>query len=144
MTEEIENEELNDEFDVEVKIIRLITGKDIIGFCFTNPNADVIDINSPMELILSRDDDSDQNIFLRPWLPVEIMSYNACTIHSSDILTIFYPRRDFVDYYYRLSKKMQEMIDSQNEEVEESTAAEPQATTEAEEQQISIDRKKLH
>jgi hypothetical protein len=143
MTEEIiENEnELDEEPEVDVKILRLVTGVDIIGFCLDVPDSNLIQINSPMEVVLSREEDAEQNIFLRPWLPVEIMDYNICTVSYSDVLTVIYPKMEFMNYFFRLSKKMQEMIDEDNEENSDDNS---EATEEAISTEVPVDKKKLH
>ncbi len=107
MTEE--NEIVEEE--VELKVVRLVSGVDIIGYCVDQERS--IDISGPMEIVINREEESD--IFLRPWLPIEIMDYNFCSISYADILTFYYPKEAFLNYYIRLSNNVQEIIDEANE-----------------------------
>lgn len=127
MTEEIEESDEEDELIPEVKIIRLVSGVDIVGFCFEDKeHTNLITINSPMVLKLERG--SGEGLGLEPWLPVEILEFNMCTISYSDVLTVYYPRDDFIEYFVGLANQINETIKESNEkyaagqEEEENTA----------------------
>ncbi len=114
MTEE---EYKEDELIPEVKIIRLISGVDIVGFCFEDKeHTNLITINSPMVIKLDRN--SSEGLGLEPWLPVEILEFNMCAISYSDVLTVYYPRDDFIGYFVRLANKINETIKESNEKYE--------------------------
>jgi hypothetical protein len=95
MTEEIE-EQIS-----EIKILRLITGEDIIGTCLFDDEDSNLMIDSPMKVIISRVSESGKTmLMMMPWLPLEIVNENLATINYSDILTIVNPKAEFVEYYF--------------------------------------------
>ena len=141
MTEEIieeseDEEEYDDELIPEVKIIRLVSGVDIVGFCFEEKDSNLVTINSPMVVKLDRN--SGEGLGLEPWLPVEILEFNMCTISYSDVLTVYYPRDDFIEYFVGLANQINETIKESNEKYE--------AEQEAEESEIPAEnlKKVLH
>ena len=123
MTEEYKTE-TEEEFHFVIKVVRLNTGVDIIAVCRTDEEAGNLILDSPMEIVLDRSDDAEQSIFLRPWLPIEIMDYAICMIEPEDILTTFYVEDDFDDYYFGLAQRMHKLMEENNEKFDDDSEEE--------------------
>jgi hypothetical protein len=93
---------------IDVKIIRLVTGEDVVGLCLYDDDKDYIDIENPMKVILKRMTDSEQTaLILLPWLPYEIVEDNSVRISNNDIITFITPKASFIDYYIALMDKFE-------------------------------------
>jgi hypothetical protein len=92
---------------MNVKIVRLNYGDDIIGE--VDFQSDVIVIDNPMSI--SIDVDRKNNIpFLKmkPWLPVYLVSDESVTFNYSDILSVFEPKSEIVEFYLQFISRSTE------------------------------------
>ena len=81
-----------------VKIVRLQTGEDIIAKYIENDENEMVQLDDPMHLIFKRTTKGSVMMLL-PWLPVELIKDNSAMIYTSDILTVYEPKDDLIQYY---------------------------------------------
>lgn len=93
----------------EIKILRLKTGEDIIGFVKEDSYGTCFVIDA-MIIDLREDLKSQQQILtLSNWAPSSIIKVNESKIFENDILTKFTPTDEFSDYYIGTLKNLLEM-----------------------------------
>lgn len=85
--------------EVQIKILRLNTGEDIIGMCVVNEETSSIDIEAPMRVILRRSPAGKSILLMAPWLPFELIEEDSATINFADIITVISPNKHFIEYY---------------------------------------------
>jgi hypothetical protein len=86
--------------EIQVKIIRLNTGEDIMGSVLMDDKHRYVSIENPMRVILKRMADKNQTMLLMaPWLPVELLIDNFATIDYRNIVTVVDPKPSFSEYY---------------------------------------------
>lgn len=99
----------------EIKILRLITGEDIIASCLFDNESESIIVDNPMKIALSRTISSKSALLiLVPWLPVEILEIDSTFIHNNDVLAVLMPRKSTAEYYSNLVEKFENMDSSQD------------------------------
>jgi hypothetical protein len=84
--------------NTQIKMIRLQSGEDIISQYQYDTKSALVILNNPMNVIFKRTSEGTVMIMM-PWLPIEIIKENEATIASSDILTVYDPNDDLVEYY---------------------------------------------
>jgi len=84
--------------NTQIKMIRLQSGEDIISQYQYDTKSALVILNNPMNVIFKRTSEGTVMIMM-PWLPIEIIKKNEATIYSSDILTVYDPNDDLVEYY---------------------------------------------
>jgi hypothetical protein len=91
-----------------IKIVRLKSGEDIIG-SLENLPIDDIQITEPMSVaITNRGQES--GLVMAHWLPVQLIKKNEITIKSCDVLTMFEPNDEFVEYYLNTVEKIKSLM----------------------------------
>lgn len=92
MTEEIQ--------EIQIKILRLNTGEDIIGACLMDDENGCVGVDNPMKLYMKRVSVAGQAMLvMAPWLPLEVIEENFATINYDDIITVVDPKRNLIDHY---------------------------------------------
>jgi len=100
----------------QIKIVRLKTGEDLIGFVVEDDYATCY-IKDAFCIIMEEDHRSQKQILtLASWAPSTIIKVNECKIYDNDILTKFEPTDTFVDHYLGTLKAVHN-IDKAREEV---------------------------
>jgi hypothetical protein len=84
--------------NTQIKMIRLQSGEDIISQYQYDTKSALVILNNPMNVIFKRTSEGTVMIMM-PWLPIEIIKENEATIYSSNILTVYDPNDDLVEYY---------------------------------------------
>jgi hypothetical protein len=93
-----------------IKILRLITGEDII--CYTERYQDEIIVRSPMEVYTKINSKTGNEILsLNNWLPFSILKNNETTIKVRDILCTMEPSSDLNEYYENAISTMDKTMD---------------------------------
>ena len=83
----------------EILIIRLNTTEDIIAIVEDNED-DTVTVKNPMLIEIEFNGPAKQQLmFLRNWLPVELLEENSAVISKTNILTKLIPSEDFYEYY---------------------------------------------
>mgnify|MGYP006270140919 FL=1 len=92
----------------EIKILRLVTGEDII--CeFIKISKDNYAVMNPM-VIFVKYKGSKSNLVMSHWLPVEIVKKNEVLISPRDVVTMFDPIDDVAEYYDRMVENLNKMM----------------------------------
>ena len=92
MTQEIQ--------EVQIKILRLNTGEDIIGACLMDDEHGCVGVENPMKIHLRRVSTAGQAMLVMlPWLPLEVIEENFATINYDDIITVVDPKKNLIDHY---------------------------------------------
>lgn len=92
MTQEIQ--------EVQIKILRLNTGEDIIGACLMDDEHGCVGVENPMKMHLRRTPVAGQAMLVMlPWLPLEVIEDNFATINYDDIITVVDPKKNLIDHY---------------------------------------------
>lgn len=81
-----------------VKILRLVTGEDVIGYI--EPVTNGVIIRVPMEIYLKTDPKTGHEILnMNNWLPFNILAKSETTILFKDILCALEPTKEVIEYY---------------------------------------------
>ena len=92
----------------EVKILRLITGEDIIC-SFLKIEKNTYLVIDPMSLII-KSKGGESTILMQHWLPVEVIASNEVVLQDRDILCYLEPNESMKEYYNNLTDKLREEI----------------------------------
>jgi hypothetical protein len=102
--------------EIQIKILRLNTGEDIIGLCLNDMANGSIEIESPMRVIVKRMVPAGRTLLLMsPWLPLELVEDDSAVINHADIITIINPNNQFVEYYTNTVTEYKEKIMNEEE-----------------------------
>ena len=85
-----------------IKIVRLQSGEDIIADCQQDEENSTMVLNNPMHIIFKRIPSGRTVMFMMPWLPIELIKENMAIIYDNDILTMFDPKEDLIEYYNQI------------------------------------------
>lgn len=97
----------------EVKILRLVTGEDII--CnYYKVSADSYVIADPMILIV-KFKGRNSSVIMEHWLPVEVVKSNEVLINPRDVITIFDPKDSLAEYYMNLVDKLHRTLEKRKQ-----------------------------
>ena len=97
----------------EVKILRLVTGEDII--CnYYKVSADSYVVTDPMMLIV-KFKGRNSSVVMEHWLPVEVVKSNEVLINPRDVITMFDPKEGLAEYYTNLVEKLHRTIEKRNQ-----------------------------
>ena len=110
--------------ELQIKILRLNTGEDIVGSCLMDDEHGCVSIENPMKVFIKRASPplGQTALYMMPWLPLEIIEDNLATINYDDIITVVDPKKSFVEYYnnaveeYEAQRKSQEGEEEKEEE----------------------------
>lgn len=96
---------------MNVKIIRLKNGEDIIGDVITD-ESNMITVFDPMCFVI---DNSREHVklLLDHWLPFQAIKSNQITFPSNEIFGTMDPTDEFFDYYIAAIDKMYSVLDAQ-------------------------------
>jgi hypothetical protein len=95
----------------DVKIIRLITGEDIVGNCLFDDEGETLVVDSPMKVMVQRSVDYGKAVLvMMPWLPLEIIEENIVTINYDDIITTIIPKESFIEFYANTLEKYERLV----------------------------------
>jgi hypothetical protein len=92
-----------------IQIIRLKNGEDIIGQVFEDTGD--YEILDPMTVDIEfRGKES--GLVMKHWLPVQLIELNRTIIKKEDVLTTFYPNKDFAEYYENTVEKLAVLLEA--------------------------------
>lgn len=98
----------------QIKIVRLKTGTDIIGYI--KEDNYLTYIRDAMIIELHEDMRSQKQVLtLANWAPSSIIKVNECSIGDNDILTKFEPTEIFVDHYLGTLKTLSNLARAKEE-----------------------------
>lgn len=81
-----------------IKILRLKSGEDIIGFVETNSK--FIKIKYPTILLIKYDYEfENQELLMKYWLPVSLIERNEADIPMTEVLLVLNVNNEFKEYY---------------------------------------------
>ena len=106
--------------NVNVKIIRLQSGEDIIGNYNEDEESGIVHVNRPMSLFFKRLPTGKSVMMMGPWLPVELIQSNSACLYVQDILTVISPKQALVNYYNDAANQAELLLSDQDEEIEQS------------------------
>lgn len=96
--------------DDQIKILRLITGEDII--CgYIKASTESIVVQDPMLLIV-KFKGKESNVFMEHWLPIEVIKSNEVLLKPQDVITMFDPKDSLAEYYQGLVTKLHKAIEN--------------------------------
>jgi predicted transcriptional regulator len=121
--------------DKDIKIMRLVTGEDIIAECEETEDGKWI-LHNPM-VVICRNSMGQRVMMMAPWLPLELIELNSAMIYADDVITIMSPKQEMIEYYDNLvdetEKAQQEVSNKQmfeNFEGEEKSGTEEEGVIE--------------
>jgi len=139
-----------------IKILRLQSGEDVIAdYTQVEGDASVL-LTNPMCLIFKRMPTGRAVMLMSPWLPLELVEKNEAWLFEADILSVFQPKAQIIEYYTTSVKEVQEdmlqeekhgesLTDISDEYDDEmSEEEELQAMEELEELRKDVKKKLLH
>jgi hypothetical protein len=105
---------------LEIKMLRLNTGEDIIGECLIDEENSCVNIENPMRVVLKRLTSVERTmISLTPWLPLEIIEDDFACINYADIITIIEPKASFAEYYSSMVEEFIERMELEKQLTEQ-------------------------
>jgi len=120
--------------EIQIKILRLNTGEDIIGACLMDDEHGCVGVENPMKLHMRRMPVAGQAMLvMAPWLPLEVIEDNFATINYDDIITVVEPKRKLIDHYTNtvleieanmMTDKTDLEMEENNDDVDEDTMQE--------------------
>ena len=91
-----------------IKIVRLQSGEDVIAdYTQVDGDSSVL-LTNPMTLMFKRMPTGRAVMLMSPWLPLELVEKNEAWLFEADILSIFQPKSQIIDYYTTTVKEVQE------------------------------------
>lgn len=133
--------------DKDIRILRLITGEDVVALLPITDCEDVYHLVNPMRLISKRLPTGKSILYMTPWLPSELLEYNQAEVHLSDVITTMLPKLEFVQYYEAMVSDEANALNVQNALIKEEINKMTESITsivEEEEVFTPIDKKYLH
>ena len=97
----------------QVKILRLVTGEDIICNYYKVSNESYV-VADPMLLIV-KFKGKNSNVIMEHWLPVEVIKNNEILINPRDVITMFDPKDGLAEYYSNLVYKLHREIEKRKQ-----------------------------
>ena len=98
MTDQIHDETSDDDFEMEVQIIRLLDGTDIIATVFNDQETYSVTIFDPMEFFFTNNSGDDE-LVMHHYLPIKVMDCNYATIDLDKILFMENANDSFEEFY---------------------------------------------
>jgi len=103
--------------NLNVKIVRLVTGEDVLADFIEDSSDGTALLSNPMRLFFKRMSSGQNAMHMSPWLPIELIEENIAQIHSADILTVVNPRNELVDHYNTVVDSEQNRLILQDEQI---------------------------
>ena len=82
-----------------IKIVRLQSGEDIIADYLEDTEGSTILLTNPMTLMFKRLPTGKAVMMMSPWLPLELVENTSARLFSQDVLTVFEPKAQLIEYY---------------------------------------------
>ena len=82
-----------------IKIVRLQSGEDIIADYLEDTEGSTILLTNPMSLMFKRLPTGKAVMMMSPWLPLELVENTSARLFSQDVLTVFEPKAQLIEYY---------------------------------------------
>jgi hypothetical protein len=106
---------------MEIKVVRLTSGEDIIGKIEFLDNG-FIEIYDPM-VFMVKDTGKTMNLLMQHWLPVNLLSKNEAVIAPINVVTVCEPNEQFSEYYSNTVDKYNSVVSSSDKEPTEEELA---------------------
>lgn len=103
--------------NLNVKIIRLVTGEDVLADFIEDSSDGTALLSNPMRLVFKRLPTGQNAMHMSPWLPIELIQENIAQIHCADILTVVNPKDELVDHYNTVVDSEQNRLILQDEQI---------------------------
>lgn len=99
-----------------VRIVRLVSGEDIIAFY--EEDEDMALVGNPMTMVFKRLPTGKAVMLMAPWLPLEVVEEDIVSIPYSQIITVMNPKKHMSEYFINSVMDMeQELSDNPPEEL---------------------------
>ena len=92
----------------EIKILRLVTGEDVICSLF-KISIDSYAVINPMTVFV-RYKGKTSSLVMQHWLPIELVKKNEILISPRDVITIYDPIDDVAEYYENMVENLNKMM----------------------------------
>ena len=102
---------------LNVKIVRLVTGEDVLADFIQDSSDGTALLSNPMRLVFKRMPTGQNAMHISPWLPIELIEENIAQIHCADILTVVNPKDELVDHYNTIVDSEQNRLILQDEQI---------------------------
>ena len=103
--------------NLNVKIVRLVTGEDVLADFIQDSSDGTALLSNPMRLVFKRMPTGQNAMHMSPWLPIELIQENIAQIHCADILTIVNPKEELIDHYNTVVDSEQNRLILQDEQI---------------------------
>lgn len=94
-----------------IQMLRLKNGEDIIG-CTSLVSTNYYHVKEPMVVLVKN-----QGLLMQNWLPVQLLKKNEATLSIQEVLGVFEPTDEFIEYYNNTIEKINRLIEAQNRAV---------------------------
>ena len=134
-----------------IKIVRLQSGEDIIADYTVDENDSSVILNNPMSLMFKRLPSGKAVMLMSPWIPLELVENTSTRLFSLDILAVFEPKPNIIEYYNTSVVEVEEELYNNGSGLEElddgdelTEEEEEAAYAELEEYQQDTKKRTLH
>lgn len=134
-----------------IKIVRLQSGEDIIADYTVDENDSSVILNNPMSLMFKRLPSGKAVMLMSPWIPLELVENTSTRLFSLDILAVFEPKPNIIEYYNTVVVEVEEELYNNGSGLEElddgdelTEEEEEDAYAELEEYQQDTKKRVLH
>lgn len=94
-----------------IKILRLKSGEDVIGFVESHPK--FIKIKYPTVVLIQYDyEEEQQELLMKYWLPVGLIEKNEADIPITEVLLVLNVKDDFKEYYLNYLNNFTKITDN--------------------------------
>jgi hypothetical protein len=94
----------------EIKILRMKTGENIVGYV-TDIDDMKFHIRTPMLIDIQTDNQTMKQMFvIRSWLPHQLIISNETTLWMNDVLFTLEPNEEFIEYYTESVYKLERLL----------------------------------
>lgn len=101
----------------DIKILRLNTGEDIIANCIMDDESGSVLVANAMRVVVRRVADVGETmLIMMPWLPLELVEEDLASINYDDIISVFQPKKSFIEYYYDTVSKYHVELEKKEQE----------------------------
>jgi hypothetical protein len=103
--------------NLNVKIVRLVTGEDVLADFIEDSSDGTVLLSNPMRLVFKRMHTGQNAMHMSPWLPIELIEENIAQIHIADILTVVNPKDELINHYNTVVDSEQNRLILQDEQI---------------------------
>ena len=93
---------------MDVKIVRMITGEDVICRMFETDEGTFFE--DPMMITIKENKSGTTSVLMDHWIPVELVSDNITRVNPRNIISVFDVNSSIAEYYINTMEKINKIL----------------------------------